>query len=215
VASAARNAAATGASRAQQPAGENAGRGDARSTASRAPAAAAEPLAQSPAGVTSTGAVAASKAPAPAAGVDMREMIEAIRASVDVSARGGIAQARIALSPEELGGIRIHLTQTRDGLLARLTADTDAGAQALQAGRSELAHSLRSIGSSPVRLEIGTSAQSDQQQGARAGTANSGATGRGQTGSNVPPADEELEGLPAAEGAVAQTPKGVLVDVLV
>jgi len=58
-------------------------------------------------------------------------MIESIHATVEMAARQGMAQARIALEPEELGSLRIHLSQTADGLLARVSADTPAAAQAL------------------------------------------------------------------------------------
>src|SRR5262249_6040881 len=88
----------------------------------------------------------AQSADAPAGGVDMQAMVDSIRATVAIAARQGSTQARIALQPEELGGIRIHLSQTPEGLLARLVGDTDAGAQALVAGRSELHRSLSSLG---------------------------------------------------------------------
>lgn len=140
----------------------------------------------------------------------MQEMIDAIRATVEVATRQGIAQARIALQPEELGEIRIHLTQTTDGLLARVTADTPAAAQALAQGRSELHQSLSTLGLS-LRLDIGSSpnSQSGEQQARFAG-----AEGRS---SGAPAAEAEQgqgPGEQAEEAALARTSSGGLVDVL-
>jgi flagellar hook-length control protein FliK len=90
-------------------------------------------------------------------GVPMQEMIETIRASIEIAARAGSTQAHIALQPEELGHISIHLSQTSEGLLARVTADTPAAAQALVSARSELHQSLSSLGATLLRLDIGSS----------------------------------------------------------
>jgi flagellar hook-length control protein FliK len=106
-------------------------------------------------------APAATAAPTLATGVGMQDMIDSIRATIEVAARQGITQARIALQPEALGEIRIHLSQTSDGLLARVTADTPAAAQLLAGSRAELHHSLSSLGMSLLRLDIGSSGQSD------------------------------------------------------
>ncbi len=140
----------------------------------------------------------------------MQEMIDAIRATVDVATRHGVAQARIALQPEELGEIRIHLTQTTDGLLARVTADTPAAAQALAQGRSELHQSLSTLGLS-LRLDIGSSPQSrsGEQQARFAGTG-------GRTDGSTAADSEQgaSSGEQAEEAAVARTSSGGLVDVL-
>ena len=61
-----------------------------------------------------------------------------------------------ALQPRALGDVRIHLSQTADGLLARVTADTQGAAQVLAAGRAELHQSLSSLGVSLLRLDIGS-----------------------------------------------------------
>ena len=92
----------------------------------------------------------------------MQEMIDAIRATIEIAARQGSAQARIALQPEELGHISIHLSQTTEGLLARVTADTPAAAQALAGARSELHQSLSSLGATLLRLDIGSSDARDR-----------------------------------------------------
>jgi len=97
---------------------------------------------------------------APGAPVGMQEMIDSIRATIEIAARQGATQARIALQPEELGHISIRLSQTSEGLLARVSAETPAAAQALAEGRSELHQSLSSLGVSLLRLDIGTFGQS-------------------------------------------------------
>ncbi len=139
------------------------------STASSA--AKAAPLFVPTGSVVETSEVAAQPAPAstvtpfaqgadaPAGGVDMQAMVDAIRATVAIAARQGSTQARIALQPEELGGIRIHLSQTSDGLLARLVGETAAGAQALEAGRTELHRTLSSLGLPLLRMDIGSQSQ--------------------------------------------------------
>jgi len=149
------------------------------------------------------------------AGVAMQEMIDSIRATIEIATRQGATQARIALQPEDLGHISIRLSQTSDGLLARVNADTPAAAQALVEGRSELHQSLSSLGVSLLRLDIGTFGQSQtgERDGRFAGDpGGSGASGTGGENDAVetPEAPGGLEG-PAAPSAIAG---GELVDVL-
>jgi flagellar hook-length control protein FliK len=105
--------------------------------------------------------------PLPGSGVGMQDMIEAIRATIELASAQGTNQARIALQPAELGEIRIHLSQSADGLVARVTADTPAAAQALAQGRSELHQSLSALGTPLLRLDVGAFGQS--QTGERDG----------------------------------------------
>ncbi|HEY5288086.1 MAG TPA: flagellar hook-length control protein FliK [Solirubrobacteraceae bacterium] len=95
----------------------------------------------------------------PFAGLQMQETIDSIGATIELAARQGIVKARIELQPEELGHISIRLSQTNEGLRARVTAETPAGAQALNQGRSELRQSLDSLGLSLLQLDIGSSGQ--------------------------------------------------------
>ena len=85
----------------------------------------------------------------------MHEMIESIRATIDIAVRQGATQARIALQPDSLGQINVRLSQTSQGLLARVSAETPAAAQALADGRAELHQSLSTLGVSLLRLDIG------------------------------------------------------------
>ncbi len=89
-------------------------------------------------------------------GVDLQQTIEAVQATLELATRQGLSSARIALAPAELGEIRIHLTQSASGLVARLTASTPAAAQALGEGRSELRESLHSLGLTALHLDTAT-----------------------------------------------------------
>jgi flagellar hook-length control protein FliK len=149
-------------------------------------------------------------APLVETGVGMQEMIESIHATIGLAIRQGVSQARIALQPAELGEIRVHLSQSADGLIARVTADTPAAAQALAGGRSELHHSLSTLGTSLLRLEIGSSANPEGRQQREAGsTGRRERTAGQQTNLDLDdPAGEPVRSAPAV------TALGELVDVL-
>jgi flagellar hook-length control protein FliK len=141
----------------------------------------------------------------------MQDMINAIRATIDIAVRQGATQARIALQPEELGQINIRLSQTSEGLLARVSAQTPAAAQALADGRSELRQSLSSLGLPLLRLDIGGQSEAQERQGRFAAGAggSSGSSSSSEDGESAEP----VEGL---DGVVAPTAitGGELVDVL-
>lgn len=105
--------------------------------------------------------------PSPAAsyGSTMQQAIETIHATVALASRQGAAQAQISLEPAELGAVRIHLTQTNEGLIARVSAQTAAGAQAIASGQSELHRTLSSLGVSLLRLDIGSFSQQEARNG--------------------------------------------------
>jgi flagellar hook-length control protein FliK len=165
--------------------------------------------------LSETGASAAQTGPVLAAGVQMQDMIDSIRATVEIASRQGIAQARISLQPEELGHISIRLSQTSDGLLARVSAETPAAAQALAAGRAELHQTLSSLGVSLLRLDIGSFGQSEAQS--REGRfAGSPQDSRGTSGSSASEEPEEIAAVAGAGqgGAPTGAPRGELIDVL-
>jgi flagellar hook-length control protein FliK len=112
-------------------------------------------------------ASASDASPLLSSGVGMQDMIDSIRATIELASAQGTNQARIALQPAELGEIRIHLSQSAEGLVARVTADTPAAAQALAQGRSELHQSLSALGTPLLRLDVGAFGQS--QTGERDG----------------------------------------------
>jgi flagellar hook-length control protein FliK len=154
-----------------------------------------------------------SGAPLLASGVGMQEMIESIHATIALAARQGVSQARIALQPAELGEIRIHLTQTGDGLLARVTAETPAAAEALAGARSELHQSLSTLGTSLLRLDINSFAQPEGREGHGAGDASGQSSSR--SGATTGP-DGSIDQLNATDAPAPATGPalGELVDVL-
>jgi flagellar hook-length control protein FliK len=159
-------------------------------------------------------------------GVGLQEAIESLHGTIQLTARQGLTQARISLQPEELGEIRINLTQTVQGLLARVTAESPAAAQALAAAHAQLRQSLSSLGVNLTRLDIGhhdlahgggADAKGDGQSGAARGEGFAG--GRpGRSTAIVAPADPETEtDTPAVEEpalATAAPANGTLIDVL-
>jgi flagellar hook-length control protein FliK len=143
----------------------------------------------------------------------MQEKIEQINATIGLAVRQGVSQARIALQPAELGEIRVHLSQSSQGLVVRLTADSSAGAQLLSAGRVELHHSLSTLGTALLRLEIGSSGEPAGGHGRQAGGTGSEARGQRTTDGDASIETEEETAGETTE-AVSGAPRGELVDVL-
>jgi hypothetical protein len=188
-----------------------AGRGAAEGPAAgRSPAGSSALDPAAPAAAPLQGAEEATGGPLLGSGVDLQNVIDAIRATIEIAARQGIARARIALEPRELGEIRIHLTQTTQGLLARVSADSPEAARALLGGRGELHQTLSSLGTSLLRLDINHSPAGEQRNGAATDAGGQpGATGAAS------PSDEETG--ETDENIQASTPgpaRGVLVDVV-
>jgi flagellar hook-length control protein FliK len=178
------------------------------------PTAAAVVVAQTatgPASPTQTALLAANSSPQQSSAVPMQEMIDSIRATIEIAARQGIAQARIALQPQELGHISIRLSQTSEGLLARVSAETPAAAQALADGRSELRQSLNSLGLTLLRLDIGSFGSSE------AGSREHLTERQDSSGISSPstaPEDVETVGELGVGSPPASIARGELVDVL-
>jgi flagellar hook-length control protein FliK len=91
--------------------------------------------------------------------INLAQTIEAVRATVELATRQGAARARIQLNPASLGSIRIHLTRTGDGLIARVIAERPEAAQALQQNGADLRRSLEATGLPLLRLDIEASDQ--------------------------------------------------------
>jgi hypothetical protein len=153
----------------------------------------------------------ATAVPVTAAGVGMQDMIDSIHATIELAARQGVAQARIALHPQELGHIAIRLSQTGEGLLARVSAETPAGAQALAEGRAELHQTLSSLGVTLLRLDVGSFTQSQTGERDQSASGQGGSSTSGEADGT-----EEAEGAqaPAQTTAPAGIGAGELVDVL-
>jgi flagellar hook-length control protein FliK len=153
---------------------------------------------------------AAANAPQLTVRAQLGEMIDAIQTTIELASRRGATQARIALQPEELGEIRIHLSQSADGIVARLTAATPAAAQALAAGRGELHQSLSSLGATLLQLDIGTFEGRDRTRQEAAGEAAGGrAAAPAEEDDSIAPAEGASPVVAPSRGAT-----GALVDVL-
>jgi len=168
---------------------------------------------RAPAAQSAVGPSPSDPAPLLGAGVGMQEMIDAIRASVAVASRSGMSQARIALHPAELGEIRIHLSQTSEGLLARVTAGTDEAARGLLDGRGELHRALSTLGVPLLGLDVGSSGDGTAGQRGTAGQAlgqpgvRSAGSGGGEHNASGADDIQEAEPAPGLSG-------GGLVNVL-
>jgi flagellar hook-length control protein FliK len=126
----------------------------------------------------------------------------------------GTTHARVTLNPAELGSIDLHLRQTADGLVAKVTAHAPEAVMQLQQAAAELRRSLEQQGVNVLSLDIGQHA-GDERAAGRAGggfAGDGGNDGRGQGAAG---------GSAAGDGAdvtttktTLQLPNGVLVDVL-
>jgi flagellar hook-length control protein FliK len=153
-------------------------------------------------------------------GVGLQHAIEAVHATIELATRQGLSQARIALSPEELGEIRIHLSQSAQGLIARVTADTPAAAQALAEGHAELRQSLHSLGLTALHMDTSAFDHASAQQ--RDGRAHEPFTFTSTSNSrqSSDAEDDEDQNTALASAAAASTATlpvpadGALVDVL-
>jgi flagellar hook-length control protein FliK len=142
----------------------------------------------------------------------MQETIETIHATVALATRQGAAQAQISLEPAELGALRIHLTQTNEGLLARVSAETAAGAQAIASGQSELHSTLSSLGISLLRLDVGAFAQQEAHAGSQAPQQSQQRATRG--GGLPDEAEEATTSTTTTTGTVSLSSNSALIDVL-
>jgi flagellar hook-length control protein FliK len=137
-------------------------------------------------------------------------MVDTVRTTIENGARQGISQARIALSPASLGGLQIHLTQTSDGLVARIVAEHSDAARTLQQGSDDLRRSLQAGGVTLVGLDI----ESSDERGAASSDprANPDESGSRQPGG----ADQDVESAdgPTDSHLLTTAPAGSLVNVL-
>jgi flagellar hook-length control protein FliK len=106
--------------------------------------------------------------------VTLQEAVDAVRATFSAVNQAGVSSARITLSPAALGGIKIALSQTPAGLIARVVADHPEAVQTLAQSADELRSSLTQSGVHVLSLEISSSGQHgadgfSRQQGYGAG----------------------------------------------
>ncbi|MGO9751577.1 MAG: flagellar hook-length control protein FliK [Solirubrobacteraceae bacterium] len=140
--------------------------------------------------------------------VDLQNAVDAVRATFTIAARQGQTQARILLSPPSLGAIRISLSQTSDGLVARVVADHPEALRLLAQNGGELRSSLQASGLQLLRLDISAGGQTGTQSNASRQTAAEAGAGAGS-------ADEASDDNPAPSGTASVSPSaGSLIDVM-
>jgi flagellar hook-length control protein FliK len=160
---------------------------------------------------TATATAAAPAAPASSGSVPLAQAVETVRLTVSAAARSGVTRARIALRPEELGGVEVHLRHTAEGLTARVVADVPEAAHLLAQAAGELRRSLEQQGVNIVRIDVGTAG--DEAAGTGTGAAgHEQRDGRRNGGSNAAGDAPETD-LPIPDRTI-ELPNGALVDVL-
>jgi flagellar hook-length control protein FliK len=146
----------------------------------------------------------------PAPGMRLHQAVETVQAVVKMAQTNGVTRARVALHPEQLGGIEIHLSSTRDGVTARVVADAAQAANVLRHAGDELRRSLESQGINLVRFDVGTAGGQQERRSSFGQEPGSGSNGRTPTDSME---ETEVTSDTTQEKTV-QLPNGVLVDVL-
>jgi Flagellar hook-length control protein FliK len=174
-------------------------------------AASATGLAPAPT-TTATATVSAPAAPAPSAAVPLQQAVETVRLTLGASAQRGVTRARIALRPEELGGVEVHLKHTAEGLSARVVAEAPEAAHLLSQAAAELRRTLEQQGLNLVRIDVATAG--DDAPGTGAGAAgNEHRDGRRHAGGRPGDIAASDPDQTIAERTI-ELPNGALVDVL-
>jgi len=147
---------------------------------------------------------------APATPVPLARAAEAVEHVLQLASQRGVTHARIALHPQELGSIDVHLRSTSEGIVARVVAHAPEAAQQLQQAAADLRKSLEQQGLNLLNLDIGH--QDDGRSTGRAGAGTDG-SGQGAGGSSAGAGDGDGGDETSTETSL-QLPNGVLVDVL-
>ena len=143
--------------------------------------------------------------------MSLQDAADAVKASFTAANQAGVSSARITLTPESLGGIKISLTQTPEGLIARVSTDHPEAAATLQQSAGDLKRSLEESGMPLLRLDIGSSGQ--QGQSSFAGLAGDGSqTGGGSSPTQAPGVEEDTASTPTE--LTVEPSSGSLVNVL-
>jgi flagellar hook-length control protein FliK len=144
--------------------------------------------------------------------VSLQQAVETVRLTIGVSAQRGVTRARIALRPEELGGVEVHLRHTAEGLSARVVAEAPEAARLLSQAAGELRRTLEQQGLNLVRIEVGTAGSDAAGTGTGAAGSDQRDGRRGPSSQAGDPAGAETD-LPIADRTI-ELPNGALVDVL-
>ncbi|HEX3802925.1 MAG TPA: flagellar hook-length control protein FliK [Solirubrobacteraceae bacterium] len=142
--------------------------------------------------------------------VSLQDAVDAVRATFTAANQAGISSARISLSPASLGGIKISISQTPDGLVARVAADHPEAAQTLQQNAGDLRRSLEASGMSLLRLDIGSTGQ--QSLSGFTGSDQEGSTSGSQTSGDSEAAEGDETSIPTE--LTIELASGSLVNVL-
>jgi len=147
--------------------------------------------------------------------VTLQEAADTVRGTFTAMNQAGVSSARISLSPAELGGIKISLSQTPAGLVARVVADHPEATQTLQQAAGDLKRTLESSGLPLLRLDISSSGdqslgsfRGSDQDGTNSGSGNHGAA----TGPDV--TADDTSGTQSSNELTIQLTSGSLVNVL-
>jgi len=145
--------------------------------------------------------------------VTLQQATDAVRATFTAANQAGVSSARITLSPAALGGIKISLQQTPNGLVARVVADHPDATQTLQQNAGDLKRSLEASGMTLLRLDI--SSTGDQSLGSFQGSEQDGSsTGDAAYRSNGEVAEDDGDVADSTTGLTVTLASGSLVDVL-
>ncbi len=148
---------------------------------------------------------------APPTPVPLARAAENVEHILRLASNRGVTHARLALTPESLGSIDVHLRHTADGVVAKVVAHSADAAQQLQQAASDLRRQLDSQGVNILSLDIGQSSPDDRSAAGTGAGFDGG--GRGNSGG---PAGGESAGADAETtvNSTLRLPNGVLVDVL-
>jgi len=103
-----------------------------------------------------TGAQASQPVPV-AAVTTLPRLAGAVELTIQAQTQAGGGTVRIKLTPPELGEVRVQLSQTDAGIVARVVASHPEAAQTLQQSAGDLRRALEGSGISLAQLDIGTS----------------------------------------------------------
>jgi flagellar hook-length control protein FliK len=142
--------------------------------------------------------------------VPLSRAADAVEHVLRLASSRGVTHARIALTPESLGSIDVHLRHTSDGVVAKVVAHSAEAVQHLQQAAADLRQQLEGQGVNLLSLDIGHSAP-DEGSAARAGA---GFGGRGDSRGRADGGDATVTDAEITVNSTLQLPDGVLVDVL-
>jgi flagellar hook-length control protein FliK len=152
---------------------------------------------------------------APQRSAPLHRAPEAVAQLLHVAADRGVSRARLALHPQELGGIEVQLSVTAQGLTAKLVADSPEAARMLAQAGDDLRRSLEARDVNLISLEVSTSGEERRETAAGTFTGD----GDGASPQTSPSPSDAGTAESAADAdlplpATLELPDGLLVDVL-